>query len=336
MKGPSGIIWILTGSCNLDCFHCYAKRFLDWIPEVDEETVRRVLTEAAEMGLKWVNFSGGEVLIYKKWLLKLMHELLEMGVSPSLVSNGTSITEEVARELRGVYVYVSLDGPREVHEWIRGPGTWKATLRGLSNLRKEGVDFAIIMAINALNYNKVVEVGKIAYELGAKEFVIIPTMPFGSARNYRLGVSWNQFLVSLHQMKELLELYNLNGGAWCAPWSKFLIRNKRFHAGNCRRQNTIDIGPDGSVMLCDVLDFKLGNVKDKSFREIWSEYVNHPLVKEIREPRGLYCSKCPFFDKCLGGCYARALVENGTLEGDPLCPFLNLKFKPFSTYNLTY
>ncbi|ALU11624.1 Fe-S osidoreductase [Ignicoccus islandicus DSM 13165] len=332
MKGPTGIIWILTGKCNLNCLHCYASRFTKWGPEVDKEVVSRVLNEAIEMGLRWVNFSGGEVLIYKKWLFEIFKDLLDKKVYPSVVSNGTAITEETARKLRGVYVYVSIDGPKHIHEQIRGAGTWNAVLRGINNLKKHGVEFAIIMAINPLNYNKVIEVGELAYKLGASEFIIIPTMPFGMARETKLHIDWKNFLLSLHQMNYLLTLYEIRGGAWCAPWSRFIVRNKRFHAGNCRKQNTIDIGPDGSVMLCDVLDFRLGKVTKSSFKEVWLNYLNHPLVREIKRPRGHLCSKCPFFNECLGGCYARALTERGTLEGDPLCPFLNEGFRILTRY----
>ena len=317
------IIWILTGRCNLDCKHCYAKRFLDpkkWGPEVPKEEVYRVMREAVDLGLEWTNFSGGELLLFKPWVLEVLADLSQRGVDSSLVTNGMFVTRERAKFMakNDIFVYVSLDGDEESHEYLRGKGTWKATIKGIKNLREEGASFALVMAVGKHNYQKVPAFVRTAKELGASHVAIIPIMPFGNALKNGVYVGKEEFLKALKDFERALEEEEMRGSVWCAPWAKYVVESKRVSAGNCRKSAGMDIGPDGWTLLCDVLDFKINDVKGRPLREVREEYLEHPLVKRVSFPKER--CPCPYFEKCLGGCYARALAATGKFEGDPLCP----------------
>ncbi len=324
MRKLSSIIWILTGKCNLNCKHCYAKRFLDpnkWGKEVDKEDVLNVMLQAVELGLKWTNFSGGELLLFKPWVLDILAELNKHGVDVSLVTNGMFIDNEKAEFMskNNIFAYVSLDGNRKTHEYLRGPGTWDITLNGIMKLREKDVEFATVMAVGRHNYNVVKDFVKISKELGASHVAIIPIMPFGNALKNKIWVKKNEYLEALEQFVEALETYDIYGSAWCTPWAKYVIKSKLLHAGNCRKSNGMDIGPDGWTLLCDVLDYKINYVLGRPLEEVWEEYNTHPLVRRVSEPPRAY--ECPFYDSCMGGCFARALSDHETFEGDPLCPF---------------
>ncbi len=318
------IIWILTGKCNLDCKHCYAKRFLDrrkWGEEVPKEEVRRVLLEAVDLGLEWVNLSGGELLLFKPWVLEILAELSGYGVDVSLVTNAMFLNKEKAKYMADneIYAYISLDGDKESHEYLRGPGTWEATLQGIRNLREAGGEFALIMAVGKHNYNKTKKFVEIAKELGASHVAIIPIMPFGNAVKNAVFVGRDEYVIALKAFVEALEEFDMSGSAWCTPWAKLVIDTKRLYAGNCRRSSGMDIGPDGWTLLCDVLDYKINDVKGRPLREVWEEYNNHPLIRRVSSPPKNTC-ECDHFERCLGGCFARALASSGNWEGDPLCP----------------
>jgi len=123
----------------------------------------------------------------------------------------------------------------------------------------------------------------------------------------------------LKEFAKALEENEIRGSAWCTPWAKYVVKSKYLHAGNCRKSNGMDIGPDGWTLLCDVLDFKINYVLGRPLREVWEEYNEHPLVKRVSDPPKAY--ECPFYKDCMGGCFARALADHKTFEGDPLCPF---------------
>ncbi|NPA85455.1 MAG: radical SAM protein [Crenarchaeota archaeon] len=317
------IIWILTGRCNLDCKHCYAKRFLKWVPEVPREEVERVLREALALGLEWVNFSGGELLLYKPWVLEVLADLSGRGIDASLVTNGMFITKERAEFMarHGIHAYVSLDGDEEAHEFLRGRGTWRAALKGIERLREAGAGFTLVMAVGRHNFMKTYKFVETAKSLGARHVAIIPIMPFGNALKSKVYVESKQFEEALRRFAEGLEDHDMRGSAWCAPWARLVVNSKRLYSGNCRRQSGMDIGPDGWTLLCDVLDFKINDVKGRPLEEVWEEYVSHPLVRRVSSPPKNACG-CEHFRRCLGGCFARALAQRGAWEGDPLCPLL--------------
>lgn len=298
---------------------------MSWKPEVSKEEVMGVLREAIDLGLEWVNFSGGELLLFKRWVLDLITWLRSEDVEPSLVTNAMFVTDSISKELARskAHVYVSLDGNQQTHELIRGKGTWKATISGITKLREKNVKVTTVMAIGTLNYNAVKDFVRISRELGVDSVAIIPVMPFGNALKNKIWIDKDRYIKALKDFEEAVESESLHGSIWCTPWAKNVVKSKRLHTGNCRKQRGLDLAPDGSVLLCDVLDVKLGNVRVKPLREVWSDYLNNPLIKRISSPSGTFCSSCPYYLNCLGGCYARALQAFNRLEGDPLCPFLN-------------
>jgi radical SAM protein with 4Fe4S-binding SPASM domain len=79
------------------------------------------------------------------------------------------------------------------------------------------------------------------------------------------------------------------------------------------------ISPSGDVRPCVFLPLNVGNLKMKSFKDIW---FNASLFNAFRDRLNLKgsCGKCDFKFIC-GGCRARsAAYHNGdTLNGDPGC-----------------
>ena len=328
MKQLKGLIWILTGKCNLNCLHCYAKRFEMWQPEVTKEEVIKTLKEAVDLGLGWSNFSGGELLLFKPWILEILKWLSDFEVKGSIVTNGMFINNEKARALKEseAHVYVSLDGDKESHEKLRGSGTFDAMLRGIRKLNEYGIPFTTIMAVTNFNYNKVGKFVKLSKELGASSVAMIPVMPVSNALNNRIWVRSPQLMKTLFDFVEALEEYEIYGSTWCIPWTKHYIKSKYLRSGNCRLSNTLDLGPNGSALLCDILDITIGSVRKESLKEILIRFERSELIRSLKiPPKEGTCAFCNFRNICLGGCYARAIFTHNKLYEDPLCPLVYLK-----------
>lgn len=111
---------------------------------------------------------------------------------------------------------------------------------------------------------------------------------------------------------------------WCMPFAKLVIESRYVSAGFCRNQvSEMDITPNGDVLLCDVLDITLSEVRSKAILGAWKEQNKHSMTKSVnREPElSKPCLDCPLRRKCKGGCYARALLMTEDLYSpDPLCP----------------
>ena len=79
------------------------------------------------------------------------------------------------------------------------------------------------------------------------------------------------------------------------------------------------IWPDGSVHPCQFIPEAVGNVREASFKEIWSD--SNPKLRPFRDKSLLKgrCGECEFKEVC-GGCRARAKYYRGSyLDEDPSC-----------------
>ena len=133
-RRPNFLIWIVTSRCNLECSHCYAAKFSK--AELNEKEKFLLVKDALQAGIKQINLTGGEVLLQTD-SLKLIDYISELGVSVSVFTNGTTLSEEIVGQLaeNDVFILLSIDGAnKESHESIRGAGTWELAMAGAERL----------------------------------------------------------------------------------------------------------------------------------------------------------------------------------------------------------
>ena len=311
------LIWLITGRCNMACPHCYASR-LSGAPEMSTEECLRVIREAAELGVAYIGFAGGEPLL-RPDLLQLMEEAVDLGVEVGVVTNGTLLTERVAERLARVeaHVTLSVDGDRATHESRRGPGSWRLVERAARSLRQAGFYLHTVTAVGSDNWSKVREGLEALEGLGVDVASLILVMPAG--RGASVAVSSREWLKAMLDAWEFSRESGIRVSFWCAP---FAPRVLPVDSWSCRRSDTVDLDPSGNLLLCDVLDIRLSSVKGRSLAEAWREADSHPLSQRVSRPRlSGPCLSCPIRERCLGGCYARSLLAGQGPDGpDPLCP----------------
>jgi uncharacterized Fe-S cluster-containing radical SAM superfamily protein len=135
-------LWIqVAGSlCNLTCAHC----FVSCGPHehrhvlLSRAQVRERVAEALALGVKEFYFTGGEPFLHPD-LLEILEDTVAHGPA-TVLTNGTLLTRArlqrwaaLARDARySLELRVSLDGwSAEVHDGIRGPGSFDRALSGL-------------------------------------------------------------------------------------------------------------------------------------------------------------------------------------------------------------
>jgi AdoMet-dependent heme synthase len=79
------------------------------------------------------------------------------------------------------------------------------------------------------------------------------------------------------------------------------------------------ITPEGDVTPCPYMPVAAGNLRRKSFAEVWR---GAPVFDDLRDPRlGGRCGRCEFSKIC-GGCRCRAYATHGDyLAEDPACGY---------------
>lgn len=134
-----------TIACNLACRYCFEPDHQARSMTSEDEQqllrfVRRSLTGRRVLRVVWF---GGEPLLAPATIVRLSSQLLRMasfaGVAMvgEIITNGTRLTPQVARDLRAARVMgaqITLDGPARVHDRLRptraGRGSYADTVAG--------------------------------------------------------------------------------------------------------------------------------------------------------------------------------------------------------------
>ena len=322
-EAPSLVIWLCTARCNMACEHCYtAGRFSG--PELTTEEALKMVAELAELGASHLAITGGEPFL-RPDVLEIAREAHEHGLSVSFNTNGSLIDDRLARELRKLdaFAFLSIDGAdREVCDALRGPGAWEKALRGMALLRSYGVEFSTIMTITALNYGQGRKHVLLSEAVGAWEAVFLPLIPAGRAGSNRaLMPKPEQVVGCLKRAEEAVEEVGYRASVWCAPFAASFVRSKRMYIYPCS-DGVMDVSPQGELLFCDTLDFKVSNVRVGVGRA-WEELLS--FRQELLSGRDMAlvepCASCPTRPFCDGGCVARAYLVAGDIRApDPLCP----------------
>lgn len=108
---------VITDSCNLDCFYCESKN--SGRDHFTFEQAKNVLRDAYSRGHRSLYFTGGEPLIWKDGQYKLdalVRFARDLGFFDVFVfTNGT-----LPLDIADCNYIVTIDGPREVHDSVRG------------------------------------------------------------------------------------------------------------------------------------------------------------------------------------------------------------------------
>lgn len=120
------------------------------------------------MDVEEFSFSGGEPLLNKKTLLKVMERIKRENIRGRVTTNGALFkSEDVKRivEIGWDEVIISLDGPdAKINDYTRGQGTFRKIIKALelfdkhrSELGNEKPIITINMVLNTKNWNKLIE-----------------------------------------------------------------------------------------------------------------------------------------------------------------------------------
>ena len=151
--------------------------------ELDVETVCKVISDAARMGYQVVSVSGGEPLMYGG-LGDVLAYARSLNLRTTVTTNGFFIgSDRLARVCKWVDVLaVSLDGPPEIHNAIRGSlHAFKRLEAGLEAVRKTGIQFGFIHTLTQQNWKHLLWVAEFAASNGARLLQIHPLELAGRA-----------------------------------------------------------------------------------------------------------------------------------------------------------
>lgn len=206
----------LTDRCQLDCQHCL--RDPGKTPrDLPLDLFERVLREArALFRSSHVALTGGEPTLHPGFA-RALDVIVAEGYTWHAVSNGKGFSKVVrlleeapARRASMTSFNFSLDGAdEEVHDGIRGAGSFREVMSAVSLCTAEGIGFSMQMALHARNVHHIEQLGMLAAQLGAKSLSFVMLQATGTHHDQALYLSpraWRSATDRIDRLASVLKL----------------------------------------------------------------------------------------------------------------------------------
>ena len=298
---PFFAMWELTYRCNLLCVHCYRvedKRR----KELSTAQGIALLRQLADEGTLNLTFTGGEPLLRKDFF-ELAENARNLNFALRIFTNGTLITRQTARRIWSLSpdsVHISLYAVEEplFEQITRVKGSYAKVMQAIDHLRERGVRVVLKTPLMNLNFSQFHRLKKIAREKTCEIVFDTKITPKNDGSPTPM----------CYQIEEdaLEALFRKVGDA--KPVQKVPSDWAPCNAGF----NLTTISPYGQVFPCVQLRLEAGNVKHKSFRNIWRNSSVMTKVRNAKISDSLGCFSCKYGSWCVR-CPGMAYVETGSM-----------------------
>jgi MoaA/NifB/PqqE/SkfB family radical SAM enzyme len=247
--------------------------FCDWwkqeTSELSTTQALKAIDEVCGLGVSLFDLSGGEPLL-RRDISILARRAASYGCLVSLNTNGTLVTPSQSAELAEFLdvVVVSLDGPKAIHDRIRGvPGTFDRALTALSLLKDSGLRVGVNSVITP--WNIAVLPGFLEDLRSMVDYVQIqPIHPFPPPRqNIPSSATLERLLTYLQQLRHQDPGFLAVPEDFIQGFEAFFQAKspKICHAGGLY----VAIDPQGNLLACPArADILLGNLLATPAHEI--------------------------------------------------------------------
>lgn len=348
-----------SGLCNLRCRYCFYAdemnhRQTPSFGVMSRDTFCRILQRAFDDAPDSLSiaFQGGEPTLaglefYQNAVSDLQRlNTCNIPVHLSMQTNGMALDEQWAEFLgkNHFLVGLSLDGTKELHDRNRvdpaGLGTFDAVLDRAKLLRHYGVEFNILTVVTGATAGSIGKIYRFFEREGLRYQQYIPCLDPLTAQRGTMDYSLTPKKYE-HFLKTLFDNWYRDIKAGTPCYNRYfenlvgmLLRQPPESCGmlgHCGEQNVIEA--DGSVYPCDfyVLDqYKLGNLRDDSFREIRRRRQEIGFIDASMQVAP-ECRRCKWYPLCRGGCRRDREQPDGTLGRNYYCS----AYQGFFAYSIT-
>ena len=344
------VVWNSTKTCNLKCRHCYmssdSKKYQD---ELTTEEAKVFIDDLADFHVPVLLFSGGEPLIRPDFF-ELAEYAQQKGVRPTLSTNGTLITREVAARIKEIgvgYVGISLDGLQDVNDKFRGvEGAFEKAMAGIQNCVAAGQRVGLRFTINHHNIQELDNIFDFIERENINRVCFYHLVYSGrgsamqdqdvtaeeSRRAMDTIIRRTKDFEDRGLEKEILTVDNHCDGVYM--YLKAVAEGNDAQAEQIKKYIAMNGGNRSGIAFGEVDPFgyvhpdqftqhhTFGNVRDRKFSEIWQD-TSHPIMAGLKDRKPLLkgrCAKCRFLDNCNGNFRTRAEAVTGDFwESDPSC-----------------
>jgi radical SAM protein with 4Fe4S-binding SPASM domain len=277
------------------------------------------------------NVTGGEPF-FRRDFFNVLEELKNKGFDTFILSNGTLIDRNKAEALARLAVkgvQISIEGPEDIHDAIRGQGSFISSMKGIRNLLEAGIQVTLNTTLSDMNAPCFMNVIELASSLGVQRVGFSRLVPTGRGGDMLSTMLTREVLKDLYTAIfsfDAKALQIVTGDPVASQLNNPAVHDGKtpFPSGGCAAGvSGLTILSDGTVTPCRRLPVPIGNIKHDSLREIWA---TSDVLQGLRD-KSRYtgkCGECSKWSACRG-CRAIAFAfskANGNasyLAEDPQC-----------------
>jgi len=313
-RQPANGAFELTERCNLSCRMCYVRHSAGDVARRAKELSSYQWLELARQakagGTVFLLLTGGEVFLRPDFF-EIYTPLTRMGFILTLFTNGTLITDEIARRLAEAppnRTAITLYGATaKTYESVTGvPGSYARCIRGIENLIKHRVPLDLRATLTRQNIGDLEAMRKMAHDWG---------LPFSTSSllNERRDDMPSDVADCRMSILESVEL-EASDRASATEWDEAAQRelgpdnNKNFfcQAG----KSAYMVNPYGEMNPCIELTQPAARPLEIGFAAAWEQVQ---VFVDTAPPLHSDCLTCEARSYC-GRCPARSANETGTLN----------------------
>lgn len=356
--------------CNLDCKYCFYLEKENLYPNtrhwaMSHDTLERYIQQyITAQPFEEVHFAwqGGEPTLLGVDFFRTVVGLQQQyangkSIHNALQTNGTLIDDEWGEFLAGhnFLVGVSIDGPRELHDYYRvdkgNAPTFDRVMRGIAQLKKHKVEFNTLTVVNRRNSEYPLEVYRFLKEIGSGFIQFIPIVerkaadpdPNGlvliqpSFRESAAVTDWSvesraygNFLARIFDEwvkqdvgRYFVQMFDVALESWLGMDASLCVFRR-----TCG--SALAMEHTGDVYSCDHFVYpenKLGNIIDTHLEQLVSSPQQTEFGNNKRDSLPRMCRECEVRFACNGECPKHRFLN--TPDGEPGLNYLCAGYKHF-------
>lgn len=261
----------VTNKCNMNCKFCYADTFVGK-ELISLEILKKALDEAYNMGVCHYILQGGEVCADYERLKKIISMIYPDETYINIVSNGWEMTYDKIIELRELQVdkiTFSLDsGIENEHDESRMLGSYERVLEAIDLVKRAGLLTGISTVVTHESLYS--EGFKKAYNIAKEKeirFDVQIAEPVGK---------WDGKKDCLITEEDAAYIYKLYQASPIMKNGQTMIKRDLYRGDKvCCPAGTefMAITADGNFMPCNFIQATLGNIKNKTLKEMRNDLL---------------------------------------------------------------
>jgi pyrroloquinoline quinone biosynthesis protein E len=324
---PLSLLCELTYRCNLQCPYCYNPLDLrSYTDELNGSEWKRVLEEAAALGVVQAHFSGGEPTLCAD-LPALVEHASRHGLYTNLITQGTFLDDAMLDLLLDVgldHIQISIQAPEAaLADDIAGAQVHTKKIDALRRVRERNVALTLNCVLHRGNHDTIDVIIAFAEKLGIVRLELANVQFYGWAYRNRAALMPTREQVRHGEVVVAAARDRLRGKMELVYVLPDYFGDFPKPCMNGWGSTFITVTPNGFVLPCPaaaaIQTLQFENVRERGLSDIWyrsPSFLSYRGTEWMPEP----CRSCERREIDWGGCRCQAFLLTGDAGAtDPAC-----------------